>query len=92
MFKKFYLWLREKVVGKELRELRAIKMRLHELEHWCSYDPAIVASARWVQDPSKRTKVGGDLCTSIASFRTHLKRTYTKTRVLEEVDYEEGVR
>lgn len=85
-------FIKELVAGKEISELRAMKQRLHDLEHWCSYDPAISASARWVQDPSKRTKVGDDLCTSIASFRTHLKRTYTRTSVLEEVDHEEGVR
>lgn len=76
--------IKNMVAGKELNELWFLKQRLHDLEHWCSYDPAISAAARWAQAPHERTKVGNEFCPDIELMRRHLKRHYTPSTIINK--------
>ncbi|BAW98235.1 hypothetical protein [Vibrio phage pTD1] len=53
MLNKFYLWLREKIAGKELNELAELKQRLSEMKSYMGTEPKIVEAVDWIAGENK---------------------------------------
>ncbi|UVD32152.1 hypothetical protein [Vibrio phage phiKT1028] len=69
-------WCKEKLAGKELKELETLKLRLNDLETWCSYDPSVSAGARWVKDPNSYPSQCHGPHGSIEDFRRYLSEHF----------------
>ncbi|AUR81687.1 hypothetical protein NVP1089O_38 [Vibrio phage 1.089.O._10N.261.51.F9] len=44
-------WLRNKLAGKELRELARLKQDINDLKVWCSGNKDVSAAAAWLENP-----------------------------------------
>lgn len=44
-------WLRDKLAGKELKELAQLKRDINDLKVWCSTNKDVSAAAAWLENP-----------------------------------------
>ena len=67
-------WLRNKLAGKELRELVRLKQDISDLKVWCFANKDVSAAAAWLENPKSYPCQSKGAHGDISDFREYLRK------------------